>query len=108
MKGDLIVIDSNQNGEHAMTTGWCFGENARTKERGNVRTECVYILPALLRPPAPILALFTEQTEIGQPKNDYNRQLNDNVKPFTLEEYAIDHFRCVTLRLVWWVCTLQS
>ena len=30
-----------------MTNGWCYGENARTKDRGNVSAEHVYILPGM-------------------------------------------------------------
>lgn len=45
-KGDLVILDKQQSGEDIMTNGWCFGENARTKERGSVNAECVYILPS--------------------------------------------------------------
>ena len=46
-KGDLIILEQKQTGEDVMTNGWCYGENARTKDRGNVSAEHVYILPGM-------------------------------------------------------------
>lgn len=46
-KGDLILLDRSQTGEDVMVNGYCRGENLNSKERGEVRGECVYILPSM-------------------------------------------------------------
>lgn len=53
-KGDLIELESKY-GEDITNTGWCFGECERTKQRGNFPTECVYVLPAITKPPMEVL-----------------------------------------------------
>lgn len=53
-KGDLIQLQS-ENGEDIMNTGWCYGECERTKKKGDFPTECVYVLPAIAKPPMKVL-----------------------------------------------------
>ena len=53
-KGDLIQLESD-NGEDIMSTGWCFGECERTKKKGDFPTECVYVLPTVVKPPMEVL-----------------------------------------------------
>ena len=53
-KGDLIQLES-EDGEDIMNTGWCFGECERTKKKGDFPTECVYVLPTIIKPPMEVL-----------------------------------------------------
>ena len=53
-KGDLIQLES-EDGEDIMNTGWCFGECERTKKKGDFPAECVYVLPAITKPPMEVL-----------------------------------------------------
>jgi len=53
-KGDLIQLES-EDGEDIMSTGWCFGECERTKKKGDFPAECVYVLPAISKPPLEVL-----------------------------------------------------
>ena len=53
-KGDLIQLES-EDGEDIMNTGWCFGECERTKRKGDFPAECVYVLPAITKPPMEVL-----------------------------------------------------
>ena len=53
-KGDLIQLES-EDGEDIMNTGWCYGECERTKKKGDFPAECVYVLPAITKPPMEVL-----------------------------------------------------
>ena len=53
-KGDLIRLE-NEDGEDVMKSGWCFGECERTGAKGDFPAECVYVLPAITKPPPEIL-----------------------------------------------------
>jgi myosin VIIa len=53
-KGDLIELYED-NGEVFINTKWCYGQCMRTQQRGDFPAECVYILPAITRPPPEIL-----------------------------------------------------
>ena len=53
-KGDLIQLES-EDGEDIMNTRWCYGECERTKKKGDFPAECVYVLPAITKPPIEIL-----------------------------------------------------
>ena len=56
-KGDLIQLES-EDGEDIMNTGWCYGECERTKKKGDFPAECVYVLPAITKPPMEVLVKF--------------------------------------------------
>lgn len=62
-KGDLIVLDQF-NGEMAMNSGWCSGENIRTAQKGDFPAECVYVLPTITRPPEEILVCKVFESSI--------------------------------------------
>ena len=53
-KGDLIRLE-NESGEDVLRSGWCYGECERTGAKGDFPAECVYVLPAIAKPPAEIL-----------------------------------------------------
>ncbi len=38
-----------------MKSGWCFGECERTGAKGDFPAECVYVLPAITKPPPEVL-----------------------------------------------------
>lgn len=95
-QGDLILLDDGHTGDSVATNNWAAGQNERTAEHGDFPSEFVYVLPALVKPPNNILALFSQDASeqgkrlfIHGPKN--GPEPVD--KPHTLEDYAIDHFR---------------
>ena len=53
-KGDLIMLEQD-SGEVVMNNGWCFGECARTGQRGDFSAENVYVLPTIMKLPQDIL-----------------------------------------------------
>lgn len=53
-KGDLIHLES-EDGEDVLKSGWCYGECERTGVKGDFPAECVYVLPAISRPPDEVL-----------------------------------------------------
>ena len=53
-KGDLIHLE-NEDGEDVMKSGWCYGECERTGAKGDFPAECVYVLPAIAKPPSDVL-----------------------------------------------------
>uniref|UniRef100_W5K6V8 Unconventional myosin-VIIa-like n=1 Tax=Astyanax mexicanus TaxID=7994 RepID=W5K6V8_ASTMX len=95
-KGDLILLDEH-TGEHVLTSGWAHGVNDRTKKRGDFPADSVYVLPTITRPQYDIVALVTMSPD--QRKDSISlSQLNmveseEKVKPYTLEEFSVDHFR---------------
>ncbi|ODM92321.1 Myosin-VIIa, partial [Orchesella cincta] len=94
LKGDLIVLEGDINGETVMTSGWCVGRCERTGEKGSLPAEMVYVLPATCKPSPDILELF--KTENGRKKNfhpDTTGFTTFKEEPHTLEKFAIEHFR---------------
>eukprot|EP00050_Salpingoeca_kvevrii_P001267 m.166190 g.166190 ORF g.166190 m.166190 type:complete len:2194 (-) comp10335_c1_seq21:224-6805(-) len=96
-KGDLICLE-NDDGYAVMHSGWCYGRCDRTGQEGDFPANCVYVLPAITKPSAEILALFRDQsaeasdavlsaTELGE---DEELTGDDD---YSLENYAIEHFR---------------
>ena len=63
-KGDLICLEAD-DGYSVMHSGWCFGKCDRTGEEGDFPANCVYVLPAIRRPPKEVLALFQDQSADG-------------------------------------------
>ena len=53
-KGDLIRLD-HEDGKDVMSSGWCLGICERSGEKGDFPAECVYVLPAITRPPPEVL-----------------------------------------------------
>ena len=45
----------NEDGEDVMRSGWCYGECERTGAKGDFPAECVYVLPAITKPPPEVL-----------------------------------------------------
>ena len=48
-KGDLILLEEH-DGEHVLNSGWAYGANDRTKQRGDFPADYVYVLPTVTRP----------------------------------------------------------
>lgn len=109
-KGDLILLEEDSSGESVMSANWCVGRCERTGEKGDFPAETVYVLPAVTKPPGDILALFTaEGAEHG--RKLFTPQVNggdSQEKPYTLEEYSLDHFRAPPKRTVSRAITLTS
>jgi myosin VIIa len=94
-KGDLICL-INDDGYSVMHSGWCFGRCDRTGQEGDFPANCVYVLPAVTKPPPEILSLFADQTAEAT-----DAVLNAAAAPtedgeeeeYSLDQYAADHFR---------------
>ena len=97
-KGDLICLEGD-DGYSVMHSGWCFGKCDRTGAEGDFPANCVYVLPAIERPSADVLQLFMDQsgegTEAVLTAVDDGRTEGENAddEKYSLEEYAMDHFR---------------
>uniref|UniRef100_A0A8C5C3V0 Myosin VIIA n=1 Tax=Gadus morhua TaxID=8049 RepID=A0A8C5C3V0_GADMO len=94
-KGDLILLEEH-DGEHVLNSGWAYGANDRTKQRGDFPADYVYVLPTVTRPQYDI-ALVT-MTPDQRRESISMTQLSeaehlDKVKPYTLEEFSYDYFR---------------
>jgi len=98
-KGDMICLEAD-DGYSVMHSGWCFGKCDRTGEEGDFPANCVYVLPAIKRPPKDVLALFQEQDSSGseavlsavdEGRGDGEIDISDG--KYSLEEYAMDYFR---------------
>lgn len=63
-KGDLIHLES-EDGEDVLKSGWCYGECERTGVKGDFPAECVYVLPAISRPPDEVLVRLRGSTRSG-------------------------------------------
>ncbi|KAL9964836.1 hypothetical protein ACROYT_G028531 [Oculina patagonica] len=97
-KGDLIVLESD-TGETVLNSGWCYGICERTSKKGDFPAECVYVLPTIAKPSSDTLALFTDQSLESSEKiiattqtAIYQEEVETFEKPYTLEQYSIDHF----------------
>lgn len=115
-QGDLIILEDGTTGEHVFKNGWVSGKLDRTGERGDIPTQHIYVLPTPVKPPNSIIQLFTQNPHFdsGNYSNSYSENgfnglrsdspgfigfpagtgfESNHVKPHTLEEYSIDHFR---------------
>ncbi|TRY99157.1 hypothetical protein DNTS_033984, partial [Danionella cerebrum] len=96
LKGDLIVLDQD-SGEQVLTSGWAHGTNDRTKLRGDFPADCVYVLPTGVRPPPDIVALVTMTPDQRQESVRISHvpavETEEQIKPYTLEEFSYDYFR---------------
>lgn len=118
-KGDLIRLD-HEDGQDVMSSGWCCGICERTGEKGDFPAECVYVLPAITRPPPEVLVshscchhcrpaplvqplsppthqvLFADQSpeteRILETTQSALGRLEAAEKPHTLEQYSYDYF----------------
>ena len=98
-KGDLICLEAD-DGYSVMHSGWCFGKCDRTGEEGDFPANCVYVLPAIVRPSKEVLALFQDQSSDGSEavlqSVDGQRAEGERVgvnEKYSIEEFAMDHFR---------------
>ncbi|XP_055591765.1 myosin-VIIa-like [Uranotaenia lowii] len=94
LKGDLITLGQGFNGETLLDedTTWGYGES--NGKKGYFPTEVVYVLPALLPPPASVLSYYRKEgvlkarKQIAPKYNTIQRK-----KMHTLQRYASEHFR---------------
>uniref|UniRef100_A0A8C4QH98 Myosin VIIAb n=1 Tax=Eptatretus burgeri TaxID=7764 RepID=A0A8C4QH98_EPTBU len=86
-KGDLIVLDQ-ERGSDVLSSGWAHGHNERTGGCGDFPTSCVYVLPTATHPPPELQALVAMSP--GQRQELLQISF---LKRYTLEEFAMDHFR---------------
>uniref|UniRef100_UPI00358E9D69 unconventional myosin-VIIa n=1 Tax=Myxine glutinosa TaxID=7769 RepID=UPI00358E9D69 len=101
-KGDLIVLDQ-ERGSDVLSSGWAHGLNERTGACGDFPTSCVYVLPTATHPLPELQALVAmspgQRQELLQvsmqvsPGGDGYQDNGKSLKCYTLEEFAMDHFR---------------
>jgi myosin-7 len=98
-KGDLIELEAD-DGYSVMHSGWCFGKCSRSGDEGDFPANCVYVLPAIIKPPKEILALFQESGDAGNEaillQVDAGRDAGEStgtVEKYSIEDFAADHFR---------------
>ncbi|XGW09151.1 hypothetical protein V3C99_011454 [Haemonchus contortus] len=93
--GDLIVLMNQTTGKDLLTEKLVKGECARTCLQGYVQTENVYVLPTLIKPNVNTLQLFmkSEQLSLDIINNNQVVVIQNNGRPHTLEQFAIDNFR---------------
>ncbi|XP_067621063.1 myosin-VIIa [Eurosta solidaginis] len=110
LKGDLIILEDESCGESVLNNGWCIGRCERTQERGDFPAETVYVLPTLTKPPQDILALFNiDEAHHGRRLSMVSNGVPETRdRPYTLMEYAMDHFRLPPKRTMSKTLTLSS
>ena len=95
-QGDLMILEDGVAGEQVFKNSWITAKLEKSGEKGEVPTENVYVLPTTTKPPPSVLAVFS-QDNFDDPGRHINfPQINGfdpHEKPYTLEEYALDHFR---------------
>ena len=97
-KGDLIALEAD-DGYSVMHSGWCFGKCDRSGEEGDFPANCVYVLPAIVKPSKEVLALFQDQSTDGNDAmlNSVDDQRGDGentkVEKYSIEEFAAENFR---------------
>ncbi|KAG8135805.1 hypothetical protein E2320_008786 [Naja naja] len=86
-KGDLLIlIQDKRLGENQ---GWIPAQNERTNGSGLVSLETIYIIPTSLMMMSPEQRrLLSLNSHVEEPEEE-----NENVKPYTLEEFSYEHFR---------------
>ncbi|XP_053315052.1 unconventional myosin-VIIb [Spea bombifrons] len=93
--GDLLHLKKSP--ELQLGPNWTYAQNERTGNNGAVSLDAIHIVPTLSKPTTEILRLIAMSPE--QRKSELmNSQLDEfdkqeEVKPYTLEEFAILHFR---------------
>lgn len=63
-KGDLLVLEKPWGKLQKLGQAWSFGTNATTKQSGDFPMDCVYVLPALTKPPKETLEMFTMKNDL--------------------------------------------
>uniref|UniRef100_H2YRX1 Myosin VIIA n=1 Tax=Ciona savignyi TaxID=51511 RepID=H2YRX1_CIOSA len=96
-KGDLLVLNQPA-GADFNSSAWRPGRNERTGVSGDFPTDCVYVIPTLVKPLDDLVNMFTMSPgELAQHGRRVSK-VGDNdfdldEKPYTLEEYADEFFR---------------
>ncbi|XP_029380560.1 unconventional myosin-VIIb-like, partial [Echeneis naucrates] len=91
-RGDLLLVEKDE--EYSHEENLIKATNQRTSSSGVVSTDTVKFLPTLTRPPEDMLELLgprsrkTSATQ-GAPQRE------DSMAPFSLKEFALEHFRAV-------------
>jgi myosin-7 len=97
-KGDLIALEAD-DGYSVMHSGWCFGKCDRTGDEGDFPANCVYVLPAIVRPPKEVLSLFQDQSADGseavlsQVDGQRAEGETEKIEKYSIAEFADEFFR---------------
>merc|ERR1719305_2124520 len=92
-KGDLIALEAD-DGYSVMHSGWCFGKCDRTGDEGDFPANCVYVLPAIVRPAKEVLALFQDQSAEGSEAvlSGVDGQRAEGEQDTSNEQYSLEDF----------------
>ncbi|KAE8604428.1 hypothetical protein XENTR_v10014711 [Xenopus tropicalis] len=93
--GDVLLLDRSP--ELQLRANWIFAKNERTGKTGAVSLSSIHIIPTLSTPSSEILRLIVMSPE-ERKSEFYNALVEDfekqeEVKPYTLEEFSLHHFR---------------
>ncbi|KAM3619073.1 uncharacterized protein V6R79_002572 [Siganus canaliculatus] len=92
-KGELIIIIKDD--EFPPQQGWIKGQNERTKKKGAVPMEDIFILPTLSKPSHEVMSLINlspnQRKNIIQANQPTGTM--DRIAPSTLKEFSIEYFR---------------
>uniref|UniRef100_H2YRX4 Myosin VIIAb n=1 Tax=Ciona savignyi TaxID=51511 RepID=H2YRX4_CIOSA len=94
-KGDLLVLNQPA-GADFNSSAWRPGRNERTGVSGDFPTDCVYVIPTLVKPLDDLNMFTMSPGELAQHGRRVSK-VGDNdfdldEKPYTLEEYADEFF----------------
>ncbi|XP_063298509.1 unconventional myosin-VIIb [Pelobates fuscus] len=93
--GDVLLL--NKSPDVQLGHNWIYAQNERTEKSGAVPLDAIYIIPTLSKPTSEILRLIVMSPEqrrsefLNNHLDSFNIQ--EEEKPYTLEEFSIQHFR---------------
>ncbi|XP_073437267.1 unconventional myosin-VIIb [Dendrobates tinctorius] len=93
--GDLLLLNRSSDLQNGRS--WIHAQNERTGNSGAVSLDAIYIVPTLTKPSSEILRMIAMSPEqrkselIGTSFDEFRQQ--EEVKPYTLEEYSLQYFR---------------
>ncbi|KAM4771803.1 unconventional myosin-VIIb [Rhinophrynus dorsalis] len=93
--GDVLLLEKNKKVD--LGPNWTSAQNERTSSTGAVPLRAIHVIPTLSKPTSDMLRLIVMSPE--QRKSEFMNSLlhdyekEEEVKPYTLEEYSQQHFR---------------
>lgn len=90
-KGDLVILENDDNLRKIPSVDWYYGENYRSKECGDFPADIVYILPLIGFPSQNVLALFSNITFVD--RQDVLTDSDGKDRQYTLEDFSKIYFR---------------
>ncbi|KAG8445369.1 hypothetical protein GDO86_010234 [Hymenochirus boettgeri] len=94
-RGDILLLDRSAQIE--LGNDWIYAKNEKTGNSGAVSLHTVHIIPTLSKPTSEMVRLIVmspeqRRSEILNSIVD-DIEMQEEIKPYTLEEFALQHFR---------------